>query len=152
MKLDHTDLIVEDVPAATTFFRDVLGLDVVVEDARFAELDGNGVKILLSPEAMVPTRPAAGVILHFRVEDVEAAAARARDRGATILKDVFQTDWGWESTLIAGPEEIIFERRSSSICTGCSRSAPDSATTQPAWSHSALRKFVGMTPEPMLSH
>ncbi len=109
MKLDHIDLIVEDVPAAMTFFRDVLGLDVVVEDARFAELDGNGVKILLSPEAMVPTRPAAGVILHFRVEDVEAAAARAQDRGATILKDVFQTDWGWESVLIVGPEEIIID-------------------------------------------
>lgn len=109
MKLDHIDLIVEDVPAATTFFSEVLGLDVVVEDARFAELDGDRVKILLSPDAMVPTRPAAGVILHFRVEDVAADAARARDHGATILKDVFQTDWGWESALIAGPEEIVID-------------------------------------------
>lgn len=109
MKLDTIDLIVDDVPAATTFFREVIGLDVVVEDARFAELDGDGVKILLSPEAMVPTRPAAGVILHFQVEDVEVAAAGARDRGATILKDVFQTDWGWESVLIAGPGEIVVD-------------------------------------------
>lgn len=109
MNLDHIDLIVADVPAATTFFRQVLGLQVIVEDARFAELDGNGVKILLSPEALVPTRPAAGVILHFQVEDVGAAAAQARDRGATILKDVFQTDWGWESVLIAGPEEIVVD-------------------------------------------
>lgn len=109
MKLDHIDLIVEDVPAATTFFREVLGLQVVAEDTRFAELDGDGVKLLLSPEAMVPARPVGGVILHFQVEDVVAAAAHARDRGATILKDVFQTDWGWESVLIAGPEEIVVD-------------------------------------------
>lgn len=109
MKLDHIDLIVEDVPAATTFFREVLGLAVVMEDERFAELDGDGVKILLSPDALVPTRPAAGVILHFQVDDVEAAAAAARDRGATILKDVSMTDWGWESALIAGPGEIVVD-------------------------------------------
>ena len=109
MKLDHIDLIVRDVPAATAFFRDVLGLAVVVEDQRFAELDGDGVKLLLSPDALVPTRQAAGVILHFQVEDVEAEAAHARDRGATILKEPFQTDWGWESVLIAGPEEIVID-------------------------------------------
>lgn len=109
MNLDTIDLIVEDVPAATTFFREVLNLQVIVEDARFAELDGNGVKILLSPDALVPMRPAAGVILHLQVEDVPAAAATARDRGATILKDIFQTDWGWESILIAGPGEIVVD-------------------------------------------
>jgi len=109
VKLDHIDLIVRDVPTATAFFRDVLGLAVVVEDARFAELDGDGVKLLLSPDAMVPTRPAAGVILHFQVEDVEDAAAHARERGATILREPFQTDWGWESVLVAGPEEIVVD-------------------------------------------
>lgn len=109
MKLDHIDLIVEDVPAATAFFRDVLGLDPIMADERFAELDGNGVKLLLSPDAMVPVRPAAGVILHFQVEDVVAAATKARERGVTILKDVFQTDWGWESVLIAGPGEIVVD-------------------------------------------
>lgn len=109
MKLNYIDLIVRDVPAATAFFRDLLRLNVVMEDARFAELDGDGVKILLSPDAMVPTRSAAGVILHFQVEDVEAEAAHARDRGATILREPFQTDWGWESVLIAGPEEIVVD-------------------------------------------
>lgn len=109
MKLDHIDLIVRDVPRATAFFRDLLRLNVVMEDARFAELDGDGIKILLSPDAMVPTRSAAGVILHFQVEDVEAEAAHARDRGATILKEPFQTDWGWESVLIAGPEKIVVD-------------------------------------------
>jgi len=109
MNLDHLDLIVRDVPGATAFFRDVLGLTVRVEDARFAEIDGGAVTIMLSPEALVPTRPAAGTILHFQVEDVTAAVERARSRGAKVLLEPTRTDWGWESAMIAGPEEVIID-------------------------------------------
>ncbi|MDQ3654271.1 MAG: VOC family protein [Chloroflexota bacterium] len=109
MKLDHLDLVVRDVPNATAFFRNVLGLEVRVEDARYAEIDGGPVTIMLSPEALVPTKPAAGTILHFQVEDVAAAIERAQSRGAKVLMELTQTDWGWESAMIAGPEEIVID-------------------------------------------
>lgn len=109
MKLDHLDLIVSDVPGATAFFRDVLGLTVRVQDTRFAEIDAGPVTIMLNPEALVPTTPAAGTILHFQVEDVAAAIERARSRGAKVLLEPTRTDWGWESAMIAGPEESIID-------------------------------------------
>ena len=109
MRLDPLDLIVRDVPGATRFFREVVGLSVRVEDERFAELDAGPITIMLSPDAMVPTEPARGVILHFRVEDVSRALEQATAYGATVLQDVTRTDWGWESAMIQGPEEIVVD-------------------------------------------
>ncbi|MGB9752082.1 MAG: lactoylglutathione lyase [Roseiflexus castenholzii] len=106
---NQIDLIVCDVPAATAFFRDVVGLTVRVEDAHFAELDGGAITIMLSPDALVPTREAAGVILHIQVDDVEAALDHARRSGATVVLEPTHTDWGAESAMIAGPEGIIVD-------------------------------------------
>lgn len=66
---NQIDLIVRNIPAATAFFRDVVGLTVRVEDARFAELDGGAMTIMLSPDALVPVREAAGVMLHIQADD-----------------------------------------------------------------------------------
>ncbi|MCS6881458.1 MAG: VOC family protein [Oscillochloridaceae bacterium] len=106
---NQLDLIVRDVPAATAFFRDVVGLPVRVEDARFAELDGGAIMIMLSPDALVPVQEAAGVILHIQVDDVEGALERARRSGAAVLLEPTRTDWGTESAMIAGPEGIIVD-------------------------------------------
>jgi catechol 2,3-dioxygenase-like lactoylglutathione lyase family enzyme len=74
MELDRLDLIVSDVPGAAAFFADALGLRLTANEVRFAEVDvGAGRTIMLSRNAMVPTEPARGVILHFRVEDVHKA-------------------------------------------------------------------------------
>ena len=108
-RFDNLDLVVRDVPAAAAFFRDVVGLTLRVDEERFAELDAGPVTIMLPPDAMVPTKPAAGVILHFQVEDVAEALEHARSRGATVLLEPTRTDWGWESAMIAGPEEIVVD-------------------------------------------
>ena len=92
--LNKLDLVVSDVPAATEFFRDAVGLTVTFADERFAELDAGPVSIMLTPDAMVPTRPAAGTILHFQVDDVTQAVRRARRYGAEVLLAPTQTDWG----------------------------------------------------------
>lgn len=56
-KLNQLDLIVRDVPEATKFFRQVVGLPVRFADPLFAELDaGGGFTLMLSPDALVPTR------------------------------------------------------------------------------------------------
>ena len=108
-KLDSIDLIVRDVPSAAAFFRDVVGLTLRVDDPRYAELDGEGMTIMLSPDAMVAVKPGAGVILHFQVTDVAEALEQARGRGATVLREPAPTDWGTESAMIAGPEDIIVD-------------------------------------------
>jgi predicted enzyme related to lactoylglutathione lyase len=58
---------------------------------------------------MVPIRPAAGVILHFQVDDVHEALGRARALGVEVLMEPTRTDWGTESALIAGPEELVID-------------------------------------------
>jgi predicted enzyme related to lactoylglutathione lyase len=107
--LDAIDLIVRDVPAAAALFRDVVRLKVREIGDRFAELDAGTFTLMLSPDAMVPTRQAAGVVFHLRVDDVPAALEAARARGARVLMDVTRTDWGTESAMIAGPEEIVVD-------------------------------------------
>jgi predicted enzyme related to lactoylglutathione lyase len=109
MALNALDLIVEDVPGAAAFFRDALGLSVAQHDERFAEVDAGAVRIMLSPDAMVPIAPAVGVILHFEVEDVGQALERARAAGARVLLGPVRTDWGWESALVAGPGETVVD-------------------------------------------
>jgi predicted enzyme related to lactoylglutathione lyase len=106
---NNLDLVVTDVPAATEFFRNIVGLTVRVDGERYAEIDAGAVTIMLTPEIMVPARPAAGIILHFQVDDVKQAIEHARDQGALVLLEPFQTDWGWESAMIAGPAEVVVD-------------------------------------------
>ena len=107
MRFANLDLVVRDVPAATVFFRDVVGLIPRVSDERFAELAAGAVTIVLTPEAMVPIKPAQGVILHFQVDDIQEALQQARRHGAEVLLEPTCTDWGWESAMIADAEEIV---------------------------------------------
>jgi uncharacterized glyoxalase superfamily protein PhnB len=107
--LDAIDLIVRDGPAAVAFFRDVVGLAARHVGERFAEFDAGPLTLMLSPDAMVPTMPAGGVILHLRVDDVAGAMTGARERGATVLLEVNRTEWGTESAMIAGPGGIVVD-------------------------------------------
>ncbi len=107
--LPSIDLIVNDVPRAVAFFRDVVGLTVLQEFDRFGELDAGAVRILLSPDALVPVAPAAGIILHFKDADLAAAGKRASRFGAKILGGPLTTDWGTESLFVQGPESIVVD-------------------------------------------
>ena len=106
---DQLDLIVRDVPAAAAFFRDAIGFALQVDEPRFAQLDAGAVTLMLRPDALVPTTPAAGVILHVRVDDLAAAVARAQAHGAAVLRAPAPTDWGTESAMVAGPDGIIVD-------------------------------------------
>ena len=108
-KFDNLDLIVRDVPTAVDFFEKVVGLSARIVDENFAELESGEVTIMLSPAAMVPVKQAAGIILHFQVDNVRQARQRAVDYGVTILMEPTMTDWGTESFLIAGPEEMVID-------------------------------------------
>lgn len=109
MKFDNLDIVVTNVPAAAAFFRDVVGLTLRVNEERYAELDGGAVTIMLTPDLMVPSQPVRGIVLHFRVENVETALEKARQAGATVLLDITRTDWGTESAMIQGPDGLIVD-------------------------------------------
>ena len=108
-KFDNLDLIVRDVGAAVDFFERVVGLEARIVDKNFAELESGEVTIMLSPTAMVPIKPASGIILHFQVDNVQKALERANAYGAVVVMEPLLTDWGTESLLIAGPEEIVID-------------------------------------------
>jgi predicted enzyme related to lactoylglutathione lyase len=107
--LNSLDLIVGDVAGAAAFFRDVVGLALRVDVPGYAELGSGSMTIMLSAAALVPVSPAAGVILHFEVEDVAVALEKARLAGATVLMEPARTDWGTESALIRGPEALVID-------------------------------------------
>jgi predicted enzyme related to lactoylglutathione lyase len=84
-RIASLDVIVSDVPTAAAFFRDIVGFPLRVNEPRFAEVDAGGLIVMLSPDALVPTQPARGVILHVVVEDVQQAFDEACRRGAAAL-------------------------------------------------------------------
>jgi len=107
--LKNIDLVVRDIRHAVAFFRDVVGLSVLQEFERFAELDGVPIKLLLSPDALVPISYAGGIILHFEEPDTASAVRRATAFGAPVLRGPLQTDWGTNSVLVQGPEGVIVD-------------------------------------------
>jgi predicted enzyme related to lactoylglutathione lyase len=107
MRLVTMDLVVRDVPAATRFFTEVVGLTPKYAEESFAEIDTGSASIMLTAELMVDSAPARGAALHFEVGDVTAEIDRMRAAGATILLEPTATDWGTEMAMIAGPEQVV---------------------------------------------
>lgn len=71
---------VDDVAAARTFYRDVLGLETRDNEMGFLELVlASGAHVLVYPKPN--HRPADFTILNFPVEDVDAAVDDLRSRG-----------------------------------------------------------------------
>lgn len=107
--LNTIGLIVSDVPAAATFFREIVGLQQAIDNPNFAQFTSNNLAIMLTRSAEVPTGKADGVILHILVDDVEDALQNALSRGATILQELNETEWWTESAMIAGPDGIVID-------------------------------------------
>ncbi|GAB3415239.1 VOC family protein [Flindersiella endophytica] len=109
MYLDHATLIVSDVAKAVAYFRNVLGFAVHGDGDGYAEVDLGTLVCGLMSDAMVPVKPAEGVILQVRVEDVAGTLRTVQQRGANVLLEPTTTDWGTESAMVAGPDGIVVE-------------------------------------------
>jgi len=77
-------LTVENLPAATAFYRDVLGMKLQFEVPGMAFFQCGSVRLMLGTAEHV-THPA--TILYYRVDDIEEACQTLRDRGATIERE-----------------------------------------------------------------
>jgi predicted enzyme related to lactoylglutathione lyase len=70
--LGQISIIAHDLPRATAFYRDVLGLPLLFTAEHMAFFDCGGIRLMLGP-ASAPELDHPSSILYFRVPDVDAA-------------------------------------------------------------------------------
>jgi catechol 2,3-dioxygenase-like lactoylglutathione lyase family enzyme len=109
MGVSAVSVIVPDVGAAADFLHRAIGWPVTALFDNFAELDTGVLKLWLSASAPVPSDPVAGLTLHERVPNVDAAAERARQAGATILHGPVDMDFGLRSAIVQGPAGLLID-------------------------------------------
>jgi lactoylglutathione lyase len=112
-------LFVEDLAAARAFYASVFGLPVHYEDDasavfRFGPTLVNLLVVGEAPELVAPApvaSPGAGVRfqLTITVEDVDAAAAEAQARGATLLNGPMDRPWGIRTASFRDPAGHVWE-------------------------------------------
>ncbi|HKW63659.1 MAG TPA: VOC family protein [Candidatus Acidoferrum sp.] len=81
--IGQISIIAHDLPRATAFYRDVLGLPLLFTAGNMAFFDCGGVRLMLGP-ASSPELDHPSSILYFRVPDIEAAHRRLVEMGAKI--------------------------------------------------------------------
>ena len=81
--IGQISIIAHDLPRATAFYRDVLGLPLLFTAGNMAFFDCGGVRLMLGP-ASAPELDHPSSILYFRVPDIEAAHRRLVEMGVQI--------------------------------------------------------------------
>jgi methylmalonyl-CoA/ethylmalonyl-CoA epimerase len=74
----------KDVPRATAFYRDVLGIQFLFEMTGLAFFQCGGVRLMLSPASADGAEPLASVI-YFSTDDIEGATTAAVAKGAVLV-------------------------------------------------------------------
>ena len=135
-RMDHVGIVVDDLAAATEFFVELglelegemsmaedpavdrlLGLEGVRTDFAFVRTpDGQGLELIKfhnpPSEGGDPAAAAnAPGLRHitFAVDDIDAAVARLRDRGAELVGEVVRYGDTYTLCYVRGPEGIIVE-------------------------------------------
>ena len=81
--IGQISIIAHDLPRATAFYRDVLGLPLLFTAGNMAFFDCGGVRLMLGP-ASSPELDHPSSILYFRVPDIEAAHRHLVEMGVKI--------------------------------------------------------------------
>jgi predicted enzyme related to lactoylglutathione lyase len=81
--IGQISIVVHDLPRATAFYRDVLGLPLLFTAGDMAFFDCGGVRLMLGP-ASSPELDHPSSILYFRVPDSHAAHRRLVELGVEI--------------------------------------------------------------------
>lgn len=82
---------VRDVPEATAFYRDVLGVEVTEDHGMLFLQLGGGHRVLVYPKGPAH-EPATFTVLNFPVPDVDAAVDELTAKGVTFLQYEGMTD------------------------------------------------------------
>jgi len=76
-------IVVHDVPRATAFYRDTLGMRFLFEAPNMAFFDCGGVRLMLSPPS-APEFDHPGSILYYKVGDIDRAFHVLAERGVAF--------------------------------------------------------------------
>ncbi len=98
------DLTTGSMAEATEFYVDVLGLEVVMDlgwIVSLADAERPGVQLsLMTHDETAPVVPVASI----QVDDVDAAYAAARERGAEIVHPLTDEPWGVRRFFVRDPD------------------------------------------------
>lgn len=81
--IGQISIITHDLPRASAFYRDVLGLPLLFTAGNMAFFDCGGVRLMLGP-ASSPELDHPSSILYFRVPDINVAHRRLVEMGVKI--------------------------------------------------------------------
>ena len=82
--IDHVYVWVADLEAGVSFYRDVVGLDLLRRDGgEWAEFEAGPIRLALHGSE-APAGGTGGATVVFRVEDLEAARWQLAERGAAF--------------------------------------------------------------------
>ena len=117
MKLTQVRLVVDDAPACFRFYRDVMGLTATwgTEVEGHADFDaGEGATLAIvgragQSEVVELGSAGDGAMLVFGVDDLEAALAGLRARGAEPGEVVDRPDWGIRFAHLRDPAGNLIE-------------------------------------------
>lgn len=87
---------VRDLPAAIAFYKDKLGLKIVMQESQLALLQCGNVMLGLSPRHMNATPLAEAVEVSFGVDNLRATHKSLGEKGVVFLSEprqVTPTDW-----------------------------------------------------------
>lgn len=82
--IGQISIITHDLPRATEFYRDALGLPLLFTTGNMAFFDCGGVRLMLGP-ASAPELDHPSSILYFKVSDINAAHRRLVELGVEIV-------------------------------------------------------------------
>ena len=122
MKFVNVRLLVSDMAAAMSFWRDVMELRMTFGDEAmgyaYFETDSAGVELMtrtgfaaaLGEQASAPMPAGRPAVLVFRVDDVDAAYARFVERGArAVAGPQDRPAWGVRSAHLSDPDGYLVE-------------------------------------------
>ncbi|MEP7043362.1 MAG: VOC family protein [Dokdonella sp.] len=82
-RIGQIALGVSDLPRSIAFWRDTVGLKFLFEASNVAFFDVAGVRLMLGQNEKDALKPS-GIVLYFEVDDLDAAFATLRERGAAV--------------------------------------------------------------------
>lgn len=106
MRMNWAVIFVQDVPAAVSFYRDLLGLTPIKEgpgSTRLETGDGTGWLSIhgLTDNQQPPWND--GVMLHFETHELDSVCARLEAAGVAFQQTPRVMPWGWRHAYVYDP-------------------------------------------------